>query len=39
MSNLKTPLLQFGLLFVVETAPGFGLTGKSLFPSQPAQTD
>ena len=38
-SNLKTALLQFGLLFVEDTAPGFGYIGKSLLPPQPAQTD
>ena len=37
--NLNTPLLQFKLLFVADTAPGFGSMGKSEFPPQPAQTD
>ena len=37
--NLKTPLLQFKLLFKVETAPGLGSIGKSEFPPHPAQTD
>ena len=37
--NLNTPLLQFELLFVAETAPGFGSIGKSEFPPHPAQTD
>ena len=38
-SNLKTPLLQLLLLFVAETAPGFGSIGKSSWFPQPAQTD
>ena len=37
--NLKTPLLQFVLLLVAETAPGLGSIGKSEFPPHPAQTD
>ena len=37
--NLNTPLLQLELLFVSETAPGFGSIGKSELPPQPAQTD
>ena len=37
--NLNTALLQFILLFVLETAPGLGSVGKSELPPQPAHTD